>query len=84
MDATFQGWGTHMKDSQISGIWNRTDRKLDPYKPFATQSGNFDLTPLGSSAPGPPDYESYGQHNSSFLYQQTRRDPFSLPVTSSS
>ena len=27
-DASMQGWGTHMGDSQISGIWTRTDRKL--------------------------------------------------------
>ena len=27
-DASTQGWGTHMGDSQISGTWTRTDRKL--------------------------------------------------------
>ena len=36
------------------------------------------------SASGPPDYDHYGQYNSSFLYQQTRKDPLPLPVTSSS
>ena len=27
-DASMQGWGAHMLDSQISGTWTRTDRKL--------------------------------------------------------
>ena len=27
-DASMQGWGTHMEDSQISGTWTRTDRRL--------------------------------------------------------
>ena len=27
-DASTQGWGTHMGDSQISGTWTHTDRKL--------------------------------------------------------
>ena len=27
-DAFIQGWGAHMGDSQISGTWTRTDRKL--------------------------------------------------------
>ena len=27
-DASTQGWGAHMGDSQISGNWTRTDRKL--------------------------------------------------------
>ena len=27
-DASTQGWGAHMGDSQISGIWTLTDRKL--------------------------------------------------------
>ena len=27
-DASTQGWGAHMGDSQISGTWTRTDRKL--------------------------------------------------------
>ena len=28
LDASTQGWGAHMGDSQISGTWTRTDRKL--------------------------------------------------------
>ena len=28
MDTSTQGWGAHMGDSQISGTWTRTDRKL--------------------------------------------------------
>ena len=27
-DASTQGWGAHMGDSQISGTWTHTDRKL--------------------------------------------------------
>ena len=27
-DASTQGWGAHMGDSKISGIWNHTDHKL--------------------------------------------------------
>ena len=27
-DASMQGWGAHMGDSQISGTWTHTDRKL--------------------------------------------------------
>ena len=33
-------------------------------------------TALGSNAPGPPGYDRYGQLDSSFVYQQTRRDTF--------
>ena len=30
---------------------------------------------MGSSAPGPPCYDRHGQFDSSFIYQQARRDP---------
>ena len=40
------------------------------------QGGNLCLTALGSSAPGPQGYDCHGQFDSSFIYQQTRRDPF--------
>ena len=55
---------------------------LDPYRPqtphqlFGAQSGNTRPTALGSSAPGPPGYDCYGQFDSSFVYQQARRDQF--------
>ena len=55
---------------------------LDPYRPqaphqlFGAQSGISCPTALGSNAPGPPGYDRYGQFNSSFVYQQTRRDTF--------
>ena len=39
-------------------------------------SGNSCPTALGSSAPGPPGYDRYGQFYSSFEYQPIRRDPF--------
>ena len=55
---------------------------LDPYRPqashqlFGAQSGISCPTALGSNAPGPPGYDRYGQFDSSFVYQQTRRDSF--------
>ena len=55
---------------------------LDPYRPqtphqlLGAQSGNTRPTALGSSPPGPPGYDCYGQFDSSFVYQQSRRDPF--------
>ena len=60
---------------------------LDPYRPqaphqlFGAQGGNSCPTALGSNAPGPPGYDHYGQSDSSFVYQQTRRDPFPQLVT---
>ena len=38
---------------------------------------------MGNSASGPLGYDRFGQHYSSFLYQQTVRCPFLYPVTSS-
>ena len=57
-------------------------RILDPYRPQApyqlsgVQGGSLCPTALGSIAPGPPGYDCYGQFDSSFVYQQVRRDPF--------
>ena len=57
-------------------------RYLDPYRPqaphqlFEAQGGISCPTALGSNAPGPPGYDRYGQFDSSFVYQQTRRDTF--------
>ena len=36
---------------------------------------------IGPSAPGPPGYDGYGQFDSSFVYQQARRDPLPHLVT---
>ena len=53
---------------------------LDPYTPQApyqlsgVQGGSLCPTALGSIAPGPPGYDRYGQFDSSFVYQQARRD----------
>ena len=71
-DPSMQGWGAHMGDSQISGIWTRTDRKL-----------HINCLELKAviSAPGPPGYDRYGQFDSSFVYQQTRRNPLPHLVT---
>ena len=55
---------------------------LDPYRPqaphqlFGAQGSSLCPTALGSSAPGPPGYDRYRQFDSSFIYQQARRDPF--------
>ena len=55
-----------------------------PYQLFGAQGDSCCLTPLGFSAPGPPGFDRYGQHYSSYLYKQTRRDPFPNLVASSS
>ena len=52
-------------------------RPQAPYQLFGAQSGYLCPTALGSSASGPPGYDRHGQFDSSFLYQQARRD--SLP-----
>ena len=108
------GMGRSHGDSQISGIWTHTDRKLhinclefkavvcaysiglqcfratgylDPYRPqapyqlYRAQGSSLCPTALGPSAPGPPGYDCYGHFNSSFVYQQARRDPFPHLVT---
>ena len=60
---------------------------LDPYRPQASyqlsgaQGGSLCPTALGPSAPEPPGYDRYGQCDSSFVYQQARRDPFPHLVT---
>ena len=76
-DASTQGWGAHMGDSQISGT-------PAPYQLLGTQGGRGCSTSLGPSASGPPGDDRYGQFNSSFLYQQTRRDSVPHLVTSGS
>ena len=45
-----------------------------PYQLPGTQGGRGCSTSLGPGASGPPGDDCYGQFNSSFLYQQTRRD----------
>ena len=74
-----QGWGIHMRDSQILAFW--TARSISLFKAL---SGNFRPTSLGFSVPGLPGFDHYVQYNCRFFYQQTRRDPFSLLVASSS
>ena len=75
-----------------AGVW-RSDGGfpdfgyLDPYRPQApyqlsgAQGGSLCPTALGPSAPGPPGYDRYRQFDSSFVYQQARRDPFPHLVT---
>ena len=59
-------------------------RPQAPHQQFGTQGGNFGPLPLGYSITGPPSYDCYRQHYSSFLHQQTGWVPFQHPVTSSS
>ena len=74
-DASTQGWGAHMGDSQISGFLDLY-RPQAPYQLSGAQGGSLCPKALGPSAPGPPGYGRYGQFDSSFVYQQARRDPF--------
>ena len=59
-------------------------RPQDPYQLSGAQGGSLCPKALGPSAPGPrgpPGYDRYGQFDSSFVYQQARRDPFPHLVT---
>ena len=61
MDASTQGWGTHMGDSQISGTWTHTDCKLhiNCLELKAVVSALQHWAPV---LPGPPrDHETYLQ-----------------------
>ena len=51
-------------------------RPQAPYQLSGVQGGSLCPTALGSIAPGPPGCDRYGQFDSSFIYKQTRRDPF--------
>ena len=69
-----------MGDSQISGTWTRTDRRLH-INCLELKVVVSARKALGPSAPGPPGYDRYGQFDSSFVYQQARRDPLPHLVT---
>ena len=75
-DASTQGWGAHVGDSQISGTWTRTDRKLHIICPELKA-----VCPkaYGSSAPGPPGYNCYGQFDSSFCISTNKVGPIPPP-----
>ena len=66
----------------LSGLTDRfTPRhRSDPldrsYQLSGAQCRSLCTKALGPSAPGPPGYDRYGQFDSSFVYQQARRDPF--------
>ena len=66
-----------MGDSQISGIWTCTDRKLH----INCLELKAVISALQHWAPVPPGYDRYRQFDSSFLYQQTRSDPLPHLVT---
>ena len=81
-DASTQGCGAYMGDSQISGTWTPQDHKLH-INCLELKAVGGCPTSLGSSAPGPPGLDCYGQFDSSFIYQQARRDPFPYLASSS-
>ena len=56
-------------------------RLQTPYQLSGAQGGSLCPKALGPSAPGPPGYDRYGQFDSSFVYQQARRDPLPHLVT---
>ena len=47
MDASTQGWGAHMGDSQILSIWTRSECRLHPHQYFGSQGGNAGPPSLG-------------------------------------
>ena len=53
-----------------------TYRPQAPYQLSGAQGGSLCPKGLGSNAPGAPGYDRYRQFDSSFVYQQARRDPF--------
>ena len=61
-----------MGDFQISGTWTRTERKLH----INCLELKAVISALQHWAPGPPGYDRHGQFDSSFIYQQARKDSF--------
>ena len=76
-DASTQGWGAHMGDSQISSTWTRADRKLH----FSCLELKAVFRAFQHWALVLQCNDRYGQFDSSFVYQQGRRDPLPHLVT---
>ena len=74
MDASTQGWGAHMGDSQISGTWTHSERKLHIFC-LGLKAVILGPPSLGYSIMGPPSYDRY---------RINTQDPFPHPVMSSS
>ena len=74
-DASTQGWGAHVGDSQISGTWTRTDRKLHIICPElkAVDSALKHMVPV---LQGHQVIIAMDNSTVVFVYQQTRWDPF--------
>ena len=53
MDACTQGWGAHMEDSQIAGVWTRSELEL-----HINQGGNIGPQTLGCSITGSSCYDA--------------------------
>ena len=88
-DASSQGWGAHMGDSKISGIWTRIDRKLhirlherDSRPPISSESVNTDRV-----VPAPRDRETHlqglGDTRSRHVCDTVELPPSSVHVSSS-
>ena len=73
-DASTQGWGAHMGDSQIAGVWTHSEHELhinvlELRAVILAQS-------LGYSITWPSCFDCCRQHHCCSLHQQTRWDPF--------
>ena len=55
-DASTQGWGTHLGDSQILGVWARSDRKLH-INVLELKAVRIGPPTLGLSITGPSGYD---------------------------
>ena len=71
------GWGSHMGDSQIAGVWTRSGRELHI---TGAQGSNIGPQSLGYSITRISCFDCCRQHHCCSLHQQTRWDPFPPPV----
>ena len=70
-DAWTQGWGAHMGDLQIAGVWTRLQRE-SPHQCAGAQGGNIGPPSLGYSITGLSCFDTYRQYHCCSLHQQTR------------
>ena len=81
-DAWTQGWGTHIGDSQIAGVWTRLQRK-SPHQCAGAQGGNIGPSSLGYSITGLSCFDRYRQYHCRQYHCCTstnKVDPFPPPV----
>ena len=77
MDASTQGWGAHMGDSQILGTWTRTDRKLH----INCLEHKAVVSALQHWAPVLQGHQVMIATDNSTVVSYIRRDPFSHLAT---